>query len=159
MCLFFHIILDIKLVGRTSRGHTGGRSHRIFHPPSFCGECLNFSRENDCSHSFSSSTVKSNLCTNDLIVLHLLGIFFFFFFLVRKNSRLPRFELMSQRVRSYEFTSELPGRARLLSNVPKGYRQFAASLITSHVRASCPHRMFAASLLQTFPHGSHARGE
>ena len=27
--------------GRTSRGHTGGRSHRIF-PPSFCGACLSF---------------------------------------------------------------------------------------------------------------------
>ena len=31
----------------TSRGHTGGRSHRIFHPPSFCGACLSFSREKD----------------------------------------------------------------------------------------------------------------
>ena len=27
--------------------YTGGRSHRIFHPPSFCGACLNFSREKD----------------------------------------------------------------------------------------------------------------
>ena len=43
MCVFFPFILDID--GRTSRGHTGGRSHRIFHPPSFCGACLNFSRE------------------------------------------------------------------------------------------------------------------
>ncbi|CAM9092279.1 unnamed protein product [Ascophyllum nodosum] len=25
-----------KFVGRTSRGHTGGRSHRISHPPFFC---------------------------------------------------------------------------------------------------------------------------
>ena len=30
--------------GRTSRGHTGGRSHMIS-PPSFCGACLNFYRE------------------------------------------------------------------------------------------------------------------
>ena len=30
MCVFFPFILDIKFVGRTSRGHTGGRSHRIF---------------------------------------------------------------------------------------------------------------------------------
>ena len=29
MCVFFPSILDIKFVGRTSRGHTGGRSHRI----------------------------------------------------------------------------------------------------------------------------------
>ena len=43
VCVFFHFILDIKFVGRTSRGHTGGRSHRISHPPSsFCGACLNF---------------------------------------------------------------------------------------------------------------------
>ena len=37
VCVFFPFILDIKFVGRTSRGHTGGRSHRISHPPSFCG--------------------------------------------------------------------------------------------------------------------------
>ena len=47
VCVFFPSILNIKFVGRTSRGHTGGRSHRIFHPPSFCGACLNFSREKD----------------------------------------------------------------------------------------------------------------
>ena len=45
VCVFFPFILDIKFVGRTSRGHTGGRSHRISYPPSFCGACLNFSRE------------------------------------------------------------------------------------------------------------------
>ena len=28
LCVFFPFILDIKFVGRTSRGHTGGRSHR-----------------------------------------------------------------------------------------------------------------------------------
>ena len=43
--VFFPFILDIKFVGRTSRGHTERRSHRISHPPSFCGVCLNFSRE------------------------------------------------------------------------------------------------------------------
>ena len=47
VCVFFPFILDIKFVGHTRRGHTGGRSHRIFHPPSFCGACLNFSREKD----------------------------------------------------------------------------------------------------------------
>ena len=47
VCVFFPFILDTKFVGRTSRGHTGGRSHRISHPPSFCGACLNFSREKD----------------------------------------------------------------------------------------------------------------
>ena len=45
--VFFPFILDIKFVGRTNRGHTGGRSHRIYHLPSFCSACLNFSREKD----------------------------------------------------------------------------------------------------------------
>ena len=45
--VFFSFILDIKFVRRTNRSHTGGRSHRTFHPPFFCGECLNFSREKE----------------------------------------------------------------------------------------------------------------
>ena len=36
VCVFFPFIPDIKFVGRTSRGHTGGRSHRISHPSSSC---------------------------------------------------------------------------------------------------------------------------
>ena len=44
VCVLFSFILDIKFVGRTSRGHTGRRSHRIYHPPFFCGARLNFSR-------------------------------------------------------------------------------------------------------------------
>ena len=51
-CVFFPFILDIKFVGRTSRGHTGGRSHRIFNPPSFCGACLDFCREKDSAIPF-----------------------------------------------------------------------------------------------------------
>ena len=52
VCVFFPFILDIMFVERTSRGHTGGRSHRISHPPSFCGACLNFSREKDSAIPF-----------------------------------------------------------------------------------------------------------
>ena len=52
VCVFFPFILDIKFVGRTCRGHTGGRSHRIYHPPSFCGACPNFSREKDSAIPF-----------------------------------------------------------------------------------------------------------
>ena len=51
-CVFFPSILDIKFVGRTSRGHTGGRSHRIFNTPSFCGACLAFCREKDSAIPF-----------------------------------------------------------------------------------------------------------
>ena len=88
-CVFFPFILDIKFVGRTSRSHTGGRSHRISHPPSFCGASLNFSREKDSAVPFPRRPRNRILCTNDLIVLHPLGILILFFrFLVRK-SRLP----------------------------------------------------------------------
>ena len=52
VCVFFPSMLDIKFVGRTSRGHTGGRSHRIFNPPSFCGACLDFGREKDSAIPF-----------------------------------------------------------------------------------------------------------
>ena len=52
LCVSFPFILDIKFVGRTSRGHTGGRSHRISHPPSFCGAYLNFSGEKDSAITF-----------------------------------------------------------------------------------------------------------
>ena len=31
VCVFFPSILDIKFVGRTGRGHTGGRSHSLIH--------------------------------------------------------------------------------------------------------------------------------
>ena len=52
MYVFFPYILDIKFVEGTSRGHTGGRSHRTSHPPSFCGACLNFSSEKDSAIPF-----------------------------------------------------------------------------------------------------------
>ena len=80
VCVFFPSILDIKFVGRTSRGHTGGRSHRIFNPPSFCGACLDFCREKDSAIPFPRRPWSRILCTNELIVLHPLGIFIFVFF-------------------------------------------------------------------------------
>ena len=52
VCVFFPFILDNNFVGRTSRGHTGERSHRIFHPSSFCGARFNVSGENDSAIPF-----------------------------------------------------------------------------------------------------------
>ena len=78
VCVFFPSILDIKFVGRTSRGHTGGRSHRIFDPPSFCGACLDFCREKDSAIP-SLVDREVEMCTNELIVLHPLGIFILVF--------------------------------------------------------------------------------
>ena len=59
-------------------GHTGERSHIISHPSSFCGACLNFSREEDSANPFPRRPWSRILFTKELIVLHLLGIFFFF---------------------------------------------------------------------------------
>ena len=75
MCvLSSHLFWTSKFVGRTSRGHKGGRSHRISYPPSFCGACLNFSRDKDSAIPFPRRPQSRILCTNDLIVFHLLGI-------------------------------------------------------------------------------------
>ena len=73
--LLFPFILDIKFVGLTSRGHTGERSHRISHRPSFCGACLNCFREKDSAIPFPRRLWSRNLCTNDFVLQPLLGIF------------------------------------------------------------------------------------
>ena len=52
VCVFLPFILDVKFVAYTSRGHTGGRSHRISNPSSFCGACLCFFREKDSAVPF-----------------------------------------------------------------------------------------------------------
>ena len=86
-------------------------SHRIFHPPSFCGACLNFSREEELAIPFPRRPWSRILCTNDLIVLHSLGIYFYYFlFFCERNPVYPdrthvptcltEIELTSQRVRS-----------------------------------------------------------
>ena len=81
LCVSFPSILDIKFVGRTSRGHTGGRSHRISHPPSFCGACLHFlARRIQPFLSLVYREVEFLCITNDLIVLHSLGIYLFVYF-------------------------------------------------------------------------------
>ena len=78
--------------GRTSRGHTAERSHRISHPPSFCGAA----RRIQPFLSLVDRKVEF-WCTNDIIiVLHLLGIYiliytvyiyiYIYMFLVRKSS-------------------------------------------------------------------------
>ena len=86
---FLPIYSGRQACGHTSRGYTGERSHRISHPPSFCGAFLNFSREKNSAVPFVRRPWSRILCTTALIVLHLLGIFLFFvfcfYFFVRKN--------------------------------------------------------------------------
>ena len=97
--VIFPFILDIKFVGRTSRDHTGGRSHRISHSPSFCGACLHFlARRIQPFLSLVDREVE--FCALTIIsVLHPLGILSLVFsFLVRKIP-IAGIELTSQRVR------------------------------------------------------------
>ena len=91
-CVAIPFILDVRLCGRTGRGHTGGRSHRIC-PPSFCGACLNFYREKDSAVPFPRRLGSRIIFTHQLIVLHFLGMIFIFIFyfillFVRKNPSL-----------------------------------------------------------------------
>ena len=52
VCIAIPFILDVRLVDApASRGHTGGKSHRIY-PLSFCDACLNFYREKDSAVPF-----------------------------------------------------------------------------------------------------------
>ena len=129
MCVFFPFIPDIKFVGRTSRGHTGGRSHRISHLPSFCGACLNFSREKDPAIPFPRRPLSRILCTNDLIVLHPLGKFLCLVFLVRK-SRLPGSNSRPNVSEGYEVPLNYRGDRRC---VPL---KFSHSLSSSTVKSS-----------------------
>ena len=78
VCVFFPFILDIKFVGRTSRGHTGGRSHRFLIHLSAVRALIFLARRIQPFLSLVDREVEF-LCTNDLIVLHPLGIFILVF--------------------------------------------------------------------------------
>ena len=91
---FFPFILDIRFVGRTSGGHTGF----FIHLPSAVRASIFLARSIQPFLSLVDREVEF-LCTNDLTVLHSLGILFFIFhFLVRKIP-FTGIELTSQRVR------------------------------------------------------------
>ena len=81
-----------------------------FYSPSFCGACLNFSREKNPVIPFPRRPSSRILYTNGLIVLHLLDIFIYFYFLVRKNPVYRDSNSRPNVSEGYEVTSELPGR-------------------------------------------------
>ena len=110
-CVFFPFILDIKFVGRTNRGHTGF----LIHLPSAV-RALIFSREG-FSHSFPSSTVKSNfvfyLSSNDFEPNRSPLVGPFFFFLVRKipftgiRTHIPTCQKVTRLLLSYRGMDQL----------------------------------------------------
>ena len=90
-------ILDVKIVGSTSRGHTGF----LVHLPSAAVLAFIFLvRRIQPFLSLVDREVEF-LRTNDLIVLHLLGIYFvlFIYLVWKKKKQVPGFELTSKHVR------------------------------------------------------------
>ena len=82
VCVVFAFILDVRLVDVTAgvtkeKGHTGF----LIHLPSAVLASTFLARRVQPSLSFVDREVKF-LCTNELIVLHLLGIFLFLFLCV-----------------------------------------------------------------------------
>ena len=72
VCVFFPFILDIKFVGRTSRGHTGGRSQGfLIHLLSAVRALIFLARR--------IQPLLLSLVDRE-VVLHPLGIFLFFVF-------------------------------------------------------------------------------
>ena len=110
VCVFFPFILDIKFVGRTSRGHTGGRSHRISHPPSFCGACLYFSREKDSAIPFSEFCVLTINNRSPPV-----GHFYFHFLVFSEKNPVCRDRTHVPTCQRLHGTSELPGRPVMLT--------------------------------------------
>ena len=82
MHVFFPFILDIKFVGRTSRGHTGERSQGFsIHFPSAVRALIFLARRIPPFLSLIDREVEFCVLTI-LIVLHSLGIFIFYYFIV-----------------------------------------------------------------------------
>ena len=76
---FFPFILDIKFVGRTGRGHTGGSSHRIFiHLPSAVRVLLFLARRIQPFLSLVDREVDF-LCSNDISTRCFCFVLFCFF--------------------------------------------------------------------------------
>ena len=127
MCVVIPFILDVRLAcGRTSRGHTGGRSH-IISPPSFCGDYLTFSRDKYSVH-FPCRLRNRMLFTHELIVLHLLGILYIIYIWGGGGKILvcvtaPGFERSSQRQK--------------LSRLPTNHRAGRPVCIKHQIQPEC----------------------
>ena len=102
--------LDVPAGVTQEEGHTGFITHLL----SAVRALLFLARRIQPFLSLVDREVEF-LCTNDLIVLHPLGILFLFYFifLVRKIP-FAGIELTSHRVRGLRGTSELPGRPALV---------------------------------------------
>ena len=103
-------ILDVKIVGSTSRGHTGF----LIHLPSAAVLALIFLvRRIQPFLSLVDREVEF-LRTNDLIVLHLLGIYFYLFIYLMWEFFFPGYRHLNSRPNASEGyePNELPGKKK-----------------------------------------------
>ena len=102
VCVFFPI-------------YSGPGSHRISHPPSFCGgACLNFLVRRIQPFLFLVNREVEFLRTNELIVLHLLGIYFILFIYLVWGKKKNRYRDSNSRPNASEGyePNELPGKKK-----------------------------------------------
>ena len=136
-CVFFQFILDIMFVGRTRRGHTGGRSHRRKVTQDFSSTfylsavraLIFLARRIQPFLSLVGREVEFCVLTIQSFSTRWAFLVLFFSFLVRKIP-FAGIELTSQRVRGLRGTSELPGRPFICSR----YLFFSCHRIISHDR-------------------------
>ena len=131
MLCFFPFILDIKFVGRTSRGHTGGRSHRISHTgflihlPSAVHALIFLARRIQPSLSLVDREVEFCELTVSSFSTTLVGHFFFF---SEKNTAYQDSNSRPNVSEGYyEVASELPGRPISARNVYIHYFKYCIS--------------------------------
>ena len=130
-------------------------SHRIS-PPSFCDDCLNYSRKKDSTvPSLVDREVYRILCTHKLIILHyLLGIDY-----VRGNPSCcvtpPSFELTSKRQKVSRLPTEPPGRPAMQHTMSSPGSQLSSttirSITVSYVIVAClrSHRQLRTAVFST----------
>ena len=93
--IFFPAILDMKFVGRTSRGHTGGRSDGLFHQaPSVVRALIFLARRIRAVVSLVAREVEFGVVTIDLFSSR----WAFFFCSIMRKIPFAGIELTSQRV-------------------------------------------------------------
>ena len=112
VCVVIPFILDVRLVDAPAEVTQDFSTFLLRCVP------LSFSREG-FSRSFPSSTVKSILCTNDLIVLHLLGIFIYIYYIYfcEENSS----SCDDTEIRTHVPTCTAGGKCKVLADIGRGF--------------------------------------
>ena len=109
MCvLFSQFILDVKIVGSTSRGHTGFLTHL----PSAAVLALIFLVRRIQPFLSLVDREVDFLRTNDLIVIHLLGIYLILFIYLVWKKKIPGTEIRTHVQTRQKVTNQMSYRGK-----------------------------------------------